>query len=118
MNEGEVVARGFLVARSDRAEALQTMYEHLNVISNAVELAVEPPSTVLARWVAVDDGLHSAGVHSSNDSISVVRSVSNERVPLRVCNQRLSHHRVVDLARRERDLERSSLGIDEGMELR
>ena len=117
MDESEIVSSGLLVASCDRSKSLEAMDEDLDVVPDAVELTIEA-SLVLSGWIAVDDGLHSACVHGRNNTICIVSGVGNERAASRVRNQLLSHHRIVDLARRERDLDRAALGVDEGMELR
>ena len=113
----EVVARDFLVSGRDCTEALDAMDEQLDMVPDAVELAIQP-ALALARGIAVDDRLHAFRTHSSHDSIGVISSVCDERTTSRVCNQLLRHHRVVHVPGGQRNVERPPLGIHKGGELR
>ena len=93
------------------------MDEQLDIVSDAVELPVQSPLP-LARRVAMDDGLHAFFPYCSNDSVGVVPSVGYERTTSRVSNEVLRHHRVMHVARSQRDVDRPPLGVDKGVELR
>src|SRR5206468_7785251 len=115
LDEREVIACGLLVAGGYGAEALDAMNEALDMISERVQLAVEPPLALASR-IAVDHRLHPACTDRIDDAVRVVARVGDERTTARVRDQFLSHHRVVQLTWGQRDVDRPTLRVDEGVE--
>ena len=106
-----------LIARRDRPKAFDAVNEQLDVVADAVELAIES-ALALATGIAVDNRLHAVGTHDFDDPIGIVGCVGDERATARMRDQRIRHRGIVLLARGQRDVDRPALGIDEGMELR
>ena len=107
----------FLVARRDRAKAFDPVDEHLDVVADAIELAVEAALDLSAR-IAVNDRLHPVSAHAVHDPIGIVSSVGDKCATSRTRDQHLGHRGVMLLAGGQRDVDRPALGIDKGVELR
>jgi hypothetical protein len=106
-----------LVACRDRPKAFDAVNEHLDKVPDAIELAIES-SLDLAAGMAVDDRLHAVSAYGVHNPIRVVAGVGDKCSTTRMRDQRLCHRGIVLLARGQRDVDRSALGIDKGVELR
>jgi hypothetical protein len=112
------VASVLLESSGDCSESFDVVEVDLDEIPLSVGLAVQ--SRLLApSWMSADDRLHSALPYSSNDVVRVVSSVTDECAPLCVFldNER-GYRGFMLLARREFDVERTPLGVDERVEFR
>jgi hypothetical protein len=116
VDEGEVVAGSFVVARSDGAKAFEVVEEDLDEVAEPVELSDE---AVLARALRhrVDDRTHTLGTDGLQEVIRVIAAVADESLATGVSEQLVGSRYFVALARRERDVERPALGVDDGVEL-
>lgn len=117
MNQRQIVFGGFFVARCDRSEAFEPVNEELHVKADTVELAVQTPLGV-AAGIAVDDRLHAAGAHQRDVPVGIVTGIGDHRTAARVRDELLGHRAVVLLTRGQRDVDRASMRIDNGVELR
>jgi hypothetical protein len=117
LDECEVVARGFFVASRESTEAFEVMHYALNMIPKRIKLAVES-SLALARRIAVDDRLHAARTDCCDDPIGIVTGVGDERAATGMLNDFLRHFRVVYLPGCQRDVDRTTFGVGEDVELR
>jgi hypothetical protein len=116
VDEGEVVAGSLVVARSDGAKAFEIVEEDLDEVAQGVELSNE---AVLAGPLrhGVDDRTHPLGTDGLEKVIRVVAAVADERLATGVSEQLVGSRYFVALARRECNVERPALGVDDGVEL-
>ncbi len=61
--------------------------------------------------------LHSPAPHGGAKSVRVVTRIRDHRLAVSLREQLVGHHHFVALARREREVERAALGVDDGVEL-
>jgi len=115
VNEREEIARSLLVARGDGAKALQGMEEGFDEVALAIEPSNESGFD-LALGLGMDDGLHAACAHRREEIVGVVPSVADESLASRVREEFLCGDHLVALPRRERDVDRTALGVDDGVE--
>jgi hypothetical protein len=118
LKQGEIVSRGLFEAGGDGAEALQVVEEKFDMVALCVSLSVEARLSLAGR-ICVDDGLNFQCLQLSAYRVRVVAGIRYERLAAGVVgDDRFSDRRFVLLPRRDFDVERASLGIDEGMDFR
>ena len=93
------------------------MKEHLDEIAKTIEPAIQ--SRLLgAAGMRTDDGLHLALRHGGSEAIRVVARVADQGCTAGVKEQLVGYGRLVLLAGREAEVERSAERVDERVDLR
>jgi len=116
VHDGQVVASGLLVARSDGAETLEVVEEDLDEIALAVEIAVERKRS-LSLGLRVNDRLDLSVADLAPEIVGVVAGVTDERLTACVIKQPHGGDHLVALAWSQRDVDRSRLRVDDSVEL-
>lgn len=93
------------------------MKEDLDAVTLAVLFAIKP-WLVAATRMGADDGLHLLGTNLSDNLVRVVGRVCDDRFALRVMGNYLFGDRTVMLLpRREFEVKRAALSVDERVNL-
>lgn len=93
------------------------MKEDLDAVTLAVLFAVDPRLFAATRMGA-DDGLHLLGTNLSDNLVRVVGRVCDDRfAPCVMANYLFGDGTVMLLPRREFEVERAALGVDERVDL-
>ena len=111
----QVVGCGLLEARGEGAESLELVEEDLNLIALGVDLLVES-RFALAGGIGTNDGLHLAASHRAANRVGVVASVGDHRLTFRVLEEFFGERGLVLLTRRDLDVERPPVRIDDRMD--
>lgn len=117
VDDGEVVASRLVIAGGDRATSLDSVEEDLDEISGAVQSSIEPSAMVLARGITGDDDLHSSTPDLTNERVAIVAAIGHDRSTPSMGQQLGSHGHLVPVARREGDVQRPPLRVDDRMDL-
>ena len=117
LHEPEKVASGLVVPSGHRTESLETVEKDFHTIAPPVQVSVEPTAAALARRIAGDDDLHASLANGTSERVRIVAAVAGQCAPLGVREQLLGGDHFVALPLRERDVERSRLGVDDDVEL-
>ena len=112
----QIAGRGLLEPRGQCTEPLEVVEEDLDAVALGVGLFVEA-RLALARGVCADDGLHPASSHRAANRVGVVASVSDHRLALSVLEELLGERGLVLLTRRDFDVERTPLCVDDRVDL-
>jgi hypothetical protein len=116
MDDGQVVARRFLVAGGDAAERLERVEEDLDEISVAIQLLVvatnAPPGGIRR-----DDIFHATGADGATDMASIIAGVGDTGLACGLRNERPSDRGFMLLAGRQLDVERATFEIYDRVEL-
>ena len=86
---------------------------------DAITLAIEPPVQLVLHAplrLRVDDGLHALVDDGLDEVVRVVAGVADERFSSRMREQIVRRDQLVPLALCERDVDRATLGVDDGVE--
>jgi hypothetical protein len=116
VDETEEVARRLVVARGDGSESLELVKEELDEVAEAIEPPVEG-ALLLSRGVLADDGLDAVRFDEFDELVGVVAGIGKAGSALQVLNQVFGDRCLVLLPRRDLDLKRSALGVDERVDL-
>ena len=63
----------------------------------------------------MNDRSHALAAHRPYEVIRVVAGIANQSLAMRVRKQLLGGYQLVPLARRQRDIERTRFGVDDGV---
>jgi len=112
VEEGEVVPGRLFEPCRKTSKAFQVVEEDFDAIAHTVSLPIQARLHA-ARWVRMDDGLHSVFADPRANSVGVVSRVRYERLPVRVLlDDRLGNRRLVLLAGGEFDVDWPALRVD------
>ncbi len=115
MDEREVVASSLLESGRDGAEALERVEEAFDAVALSIELPIQPVLHEPLR-LRVDDGLHPSVAHGLNEAVGIVAGVADERFSSRVREEHVGGDHLVAVALRERDVDRTTFGVGDGVE--
>ena len=116
LDQGKIVASGFLVTSRDGAKALELVKEALNQIALPVQRPVEL-MLLPALWLGMNHRLFAEVPHRLYEFVRVVSGVADQGLAVRMSEQIWRGDQLVPLPRRQCDVERPSLRVDDGMEL-
>ena len=116
MDDGQVVAGRLFVAGGDAAARLERVEEDLDEIAVAVELLVVA-TNVSARGIGRDDVFHATCADGAADMASIVAGVGDAGVACGLRDERSGNGGFVLLARRQFNVERTTLEIYDRVEL-
>jgi len=111
------VSSAFLESRGYGAEAFDVVKEDLDAVTFAVLSAVKS-RLFSATGMGADDRLHLLGTNLRDNLVRVVGRICNDRFTLCVMGNYLFGYRTVMLlTRREFEVKRAALGVDERVDL-
>lgn len=115
---GQVVLGGLLETRSQPAESLEIVKEHLDEVPRLVRLAIEP-RFLLAHGMRENYRLQARFLGAGADGVGVVACVRDDLVATTVlADDRFGDGRLVLLPGRDFDVERAAFRVGEGVDLR
>ena len=117
MDASEEVACGFLVARGDAPEVLESIEEALDEIAFAVERVVALALDFPVR-LGRDDGPDRPDIERGDEAVAVVSLVTDQSLRLDLRGQMFGAGDVMRLPAGEANRERIAQRIDDGMDLR
>ncbi len=93
------------------------MEEALDAVPNAVKSSVVA-SNHRARWIRRNDDLHATRRRRASNRLGVVSCIADERPALSMSQKTRRDSDLVLLAGRQLDVKRTSLAVDDGVDLR
>jgi len=115
VKRSQVVGCGFLEARGEGTESLELVEEDLNLVALGVGLFVESRFT-LTGGIGTNDRLHLAASHRAANRVGVVACIGDHRLTLRVVEELFGERGFVLLTRRDLDVERPPVRVDDCMD--
>lgn len=117
MERAEVVGGGLLETRGSSAKALELMEEDFDQIALGVGFSIESRFSLASR-IGTNDGFHPAAFDRVANSVGVVACVSDHGMALRVFEERFGDGGFVLLARRDLDVDRPAVRVDDRVDFR